>query len=268
MRKAKRILAFMLAVMMMATCMGSVVFAEETSAETKPLTGTKAATFSDVAENAPYRQAVYLLNLMGIINGYPDGTFGPDKNVTRAEFTAMLMRTLNYGGIGAASAAKLPFSDVKDDDSSISWAIPDINTAYAKGIINGYEDGTFRPSANVAYEEAIKMIVYTLGYVMDVSGTPWYGEYVAQANKLGITDVANKLGAVETPASRACIAQMLFDSLEVELVEGNQLLKKTILADYLGYVRDRGIVTSNGSVSLVAPDIALRDNEIQIGSRD
>ncbi len=269
MRKSRRILSLVLAVMVAATGLFSTAFATETTAaETETLTSTKAVSFSDVAENAPYGQAVRLLSLMGIINGYPDGTFGPDKNVTRAEFTAMLMRTLNYGGIGSASADKLPFSDVKDDDSANSWAIPDINTAFAKGIINGYEDGTFKPSANVSYEEALKMIVYTLGYVMDVSGTPWYGEYVAQANKLGITDVANDLGAVETPASRACIAQMLFDSLEVELIEGNRLLKKTILTDYLGYTRSKGIVTSNGSVSLVAPDVELRDDEIQIGSRD
>ncbi len=269
MRKAKRILSLVLAVMVAATGVISTAFAAETTAtETETLTSTKAVSFSDVAENAPYGQAVRLLSLMGIINGYPDGTFGPDKNVTRAEFTAMLMRTLNYGGIGSASADKLPFSDVKDDDSANSWAIPDINTAFAKGIINGYEDGTFKPSANVSYEEALKMIVYTLGYVMDVSGTPWYGEYVAQANRLGITDVANDLGAVENPASRACIAQMLFDSLEVELIEGNRLLKKTILTDYLGYTRSKGIVTSNGSVSLVAPDVDLRDDEIQIGARD
>ena len=224
MKNAKRILALVLAVMMLATCSVSVVFADETAA-----TAEKQNNFSDVSAEAVYVQAVKTLNLMGIINGYPDGTFGPEKNVTRAEFTAMLMRTLNLGGIGAKTAAGLPFTDVDDSDSGINWAIPDINTAYARGIINGYDDQTFRPNANVAYEEAIKMIVATLGYTLDVSGTPWYGAYVAQAGKLGILDTAQSLGKVETPATRSCIAQMLYDSLEVKLVEKDEGNRKNCI---------------------------------------
>ncbi len=261
MRKARRFLALMLSVMMVVTCVGSIVLAEEAV-----VAADKQNNFSDVDTNAVYLQAVKTLNLMGVINGYPDGTFGPDKNVTRAEFTAMLMRTLNYGGLGATTAAGLPFTDVDDNDSGINWAIPDINTAYAKGIINGYEDKTFRPNANVSYEEALKMIVCTLGYTLDVSGTPWYAEYVGQAGKLGITDVAYSLGKVETPASRACIAQMLYDSLEVNLVEKQEVTQKTILSDYLGYQKGRGVVASNGVSSLIAPDVLLRDNEVQIMS--
>ncbi len=259
MKNAKRIFALVLTVMMLATCMVPVVFADETTAG-----ADKQNNFSDVDANAVYVPAVKTLNLMGIINGYPDGTFGPDKNVTRAEFTAMLMRTLNLGGIGSPTAANLPFTDVDDNDSGINWAIPDINSAYAKGIINGYEDQTFRPNANVSYEEALKMIVATLGYSLDVSGTPWYGEYVAQAGKLGITDVAYSLGKVETPATRACIAQMLYDSLEVNLVEKQEVTNKTILTDYLGYQKGIGMIASNGESSLIAPDVLLRDNEVQI----
>lgn len=261
MKNAKRILALVLAVMMLATCSVSVVFADETAA-----TAEKQNNFSDVSAEAVYVQAVKTLNLMGIINGYPDGTFGPEKNVTRAEFTAMLMRTLNLGGIGAKTAAGLPFTDVDDSDSGINWAIPDINTAYARGIINGYDDQTFRPNANVAYEEAIKMIVATLGYTLDVSGTPWYGAYVAQAGKLGILDTAQSLGKVETPATRSCIAQMLYDSLEVKLVEKDEVTDKTILTDYLGYLKETGRIASDGVASLIAPDVLIRDNEVQIMS--
>lgn len=260
MKNAKRILALVLAVMMLATCSITVAFADETA------TAEKQNSFSDVNDQAVYVQAVKTLNLMGIINGYPDGTFGPEKNVTRAEFTAMLMRTLNLGGIGAKTAAGLPFTDVDDSDSGISWAIPDINTAYARGIINGYDDQTFRPNANVAYEEALKMIVATLGYTLDVSGTPWYGAYVSQAGKLGITDIAHSLGQVETPATRSCIAQMLYDSLEVKLVEKDEVTDKTILTDYLGYLKETGRIASDGVASLIAPDVLIRDNEVQIMS--
>lgn len=257
MKKGKRLLALILAVMMTMTCFVAVASAEETA------TGG----LSDVAEDAIYATAVKTFNLMGIIKGYEDGTFCPDQNVTRAEFTAMLMRTMNLGGLGSASVAGLPFTDVDENDTGINWAIPDINTAYAKGIINGYEDATFRPGANVSYEEAIKMIVCTLGYVSDVNVTPWYAEYVNQATRLGITETARNLGQVETPASRACIAQMLYDSLEVPIVENEKLTKKTILTDYLGYEKGEGKIASDGITSLTQPDANLRDDEVQIYGR-
>ena len=110
MRNTKRILSLLLTVCMLATCFATVTFADDAT----PSTGTK---FSDVAANSQYATAVTTLNQMGVINGYPDGTFGPDQNVTRAEFTAMLMRTLNYGSLGDTSAAKLPFTDIDDADS-------------------------------------------------------------------------------------------------------------------------------------------------------
>ncbi len=248
----KRFLALVMTVMMLATCFATVATAAGNTA------------FTDVPEDAIALTAIKTLNQMTVINGYPDGTFGPDKNVTRAEFTAMLMRTLGLGGIGASHTNDLPFTDVDVNDSSINWAIPDINTAYAKGIINGYEDQTFRPNANVAYQEAIKMIVCTLGYVMSVEATPWYADYLSQAGRLGIIQTASSLGAPETPATRACIAQMLYDSLEVPVVENGNLTSKTILTDYLGYIKATGTIISDSTTSLTTPDVSLRDNEVLI----
>ena len=193
MGRTKRFLAFLLTVSMIAACIAVNVSAAEESTASAATTGN--SIFSDVKDSDSYVTAVGMLNGLGVIKGYGDGTFRPLQNVTRAEFTAMLMRTLNYGSLGSTSAANLPFTDIDDNNSDINWAIPNINTAYDKGIINGYEDGTFRPNDNVAYEEAIKMIVCTLGYTnIDASGTPWYGQYIAQANKLGILAQASSLG--------------------------------------------------------------------------
>ncbi len=263
MKNTKRILSLLLVVSMLASCMVMTAFADD--AETA--TGTK---FTDVAADSLYATAVTTLNQMGVINGYPDGSFGPDQNVTRAEFTAMLMRTLNYGSLGSASAEELPFTDIDDADSGISWAIPNINIAYDMGIINGYaEDNTFRPRNNVAYEEALKMIVCALGYTgIDTSGTPWYSLYLAQANKLGITEFASQFGSPETPASRACIAQMLYDSLEVNLCKDGNVTGDTILSSYLGYIKNTGLISSDGTTSLTEPDVVLNSDEIQIYAQD
>ncbi len=234
-------------------------------------TGTVFAAFSDVPETSPYSNAVSALNQLGVITGYEDGTFKPDNDVTRAEFTAMLMRTLGAGSVGSTSSADLPFTDISDQDSDISWAIPNINTAYKNGIINGYpEDNTFRPNNNVLFEEAVKMIVCALGYGTGVNASvePWYTEYMAQARSIGILKSAQNLGAIGSNASRACIAQMLYDSLEVQLVEGGVLTTKTCLSDYLGYVKNTGYIAANDLTSLDSPDVSMHQNEIQIRARE
>ena len=266
MKNMKRVLSLVLAIAMLVSCFAITAFADETTATAEKTS----KIFSDVLADSEYIIAVETFNKLGVIKGYEDGTFRPLQNVTRAEFTAMLMRTLNYGSVGSTSAADLPFSDVSDTDTSINWAIPNINSAYGMGIINGYEDGTFRPNANVAFEEAVKMIVCTLGYGKDVdtSATPWYSPYTTQAARLGITKNTTSLGGAGTPASRACIAQLLYDSLEVKLIENGEITDKTILTEYMGYIKNTGIVASNGITSLTSPDVNLGEGEVQIYAQE
>ncbi len=253
MRNIKRLTCLVVAFLMIVSC--GAVFAD----------------FSDVPANAPYSQAVSALSQLGVINGYEDGTFKPDNDVTRAEFTAMLMRVMGAGSLGSTSAESLPFTDLSDTDSSISWAIPNINIAYSKGIINGYpEDNTFRPNNNVLYEEAVKMVVCALGYggYVDTNADPWYSDYINQARSLTIIKNAQNMGTIGSPASRACIAQMLYDSLEVSLVEGGMLTNKTLLSDYLGYVKNTGYISANDVTSLDNPDVTMHENQIQIRARE
>ncbi len=256
MKKMRCFISVVLSVAMVLSCF--VAFAD----------GTTTGKLTDVTSDSVYYNAVKTLNAMGVINGYEDSTFRPDQNVTRAEFTAMLMRTLKLGAIGSTSAAELPFTDIDDNNGDYNWAIPNINTAYAKGVINGYEDNTFRPSDNVAYEEAIKMIMCTLGYTASVDATPWYANYISIAAQKGVTKVASQIGAAETPASRACIAQLLYDSLDVRIVENNEVTDKTILNDYLNYEKTTGIIYSNDVTSIESQDVNLRENEIMIYAKE
>ncbi|MBQ4631062.1 MAG: S-layer homology domain-containing protein [Clostridia bacterium] len=166
--------------------------------------------FSDVPETNSYYEAITSLVADGVINGYDDGTFKPDATITRAEFSKLL-------AVGSTPAGTVfgqtttQFSDVADSTSSSAWAIPYI--AYAVGIkaINGYEDGTFRPTNPVTYGEAVKMIVCTLGYgsVADTSLTPWYQGYIDIAFKIGLTKNAFAQG--DTPAPRALVAQLIYN---------------------------------------------------------
>ncbi len=253
MKNIKRLTCLVVAFLMIATC--SAVFAD----------------FSDVPATSAYAQAVSSLSQLGVINGYEDGTFKPDNDVTRAEFTAMLMRAMGAGSLGSTSAADLPFTDISDTDTSISWAIPNINIAYSRGIINGYpEDNTFKPNNNILYEEAVKMVVCALGYGSSVNTAmePWYTDYINQARTLTIIKNAQNMGNTGSPASRACIAQMLYDSLEVPLVEGGMVTTKTLLSDYLGYIKSTGYISANDVTSLDNPDVTMHENQIQIRARE
>jgi uncharacterized repeat protein (TIGR02543 family) len=111
--------------------------------------------FSDISEHwakANIKQAVS----SGIVTGYQDGTFKPDKAVTRAEFAVMLMNALKTEGAGAA----LTFTDTAKIGS---WAQRAVARAVHAGIINGYEDGTFRPDGEITRAELAAMIAGALG---------------------------------------------------------------------------------------------------------
>jgi len=220
-----------------------------------------AATFTDVTEGTSVYKAVDVLNKLGVINGYDDGTFKPDNNVTRAEFTAMLLRTRGMGSLGSTSLENPPFPDVVT--SNVSWAIGNIRTAHSMGIINGYDDGTFKPTNNVSYEEAIKMIVCALGYgEMGSEGAAWYSKYLTTAIQLGFTEGVK--GTVGAPATRAMIAEMLYNCLEVELAENNEITDKTILESDLKLSKQVGYISANPSISLSSPNANLRENEVEI----
>ena len=222
-----------------------------------------AATFNDVTAGSKTEEAVTVLSKLGVINGYEDGSFRPANNVTRAEFTAMLLRTRGMATLGSTSLENPPFPDVTDP--SVSWAIGNIRTARDLKIINGYEDGTFRPNNTVTYEEAFTMIVRGLGYGemgIAAEGSAWYTKYLSTATQLRFLDGAG--GQIGTPATRETIAKMLYNCLEVRIAENNEITERTILEADLGLTKNKGFIASNAEISLSSPDANLRTDEIQI----
>ncbi|MBQ9757086.1 MAG: S-layer homology domain-containing protein [Clostridia bacterium] len=246
MKFSKRILCTLLAVFVTLTSLAVV---------------PAAAAFTDLEEGHNAYEAVNVLSKLGVINGYADGSFRPTNNVTRAEFTAMLLRTRGLGSVGSTSLENPPFPDVTTPD--VSWAIGNIRTAREMGIINGYDDGTFKPNNNVLYEEAVKMIVCALGYgEMGAEGAQWFSKYLMTATSLGFTDGAG--GVISVPATRATIAKMLYNCLEVKLAENNTITDKTILEDDLKLTKNVGYISSNSKISLSKRDANLRDDEVEI----
>lgn len=168
--------------------------------------------FSDMKTTDYYAQAAAALEKLGVISGYPDGTYGAEKTITRAEMAVIVCKIIGKDAEAEAAKGETVFDDVASDH----WASGYINIAVKEGIISGDGDGNFRPEDEVKYEEAIKMIVCALGYAEEVEFDPsdWSKAYLEIANEKGITaDLKGKKGEA---ATRGDIAVMSYNGLATE----------------------------------------------------
>ncbi len=149
------------------------------------------SSFTDVKPGAWYYNAVAYLERYNLINGMGDGTFQPDRSITRAEFATMVMR---YFLVDPYTGAPI-FSDLSSDH----WAYDSINSAHAYGFVQGYTDGSFAPDQKIRRAEAVVMLNRVLQrsadkeYIQshqdvlntypDVTGSHWaYYEIMEAAN--------------------------------------------------------------------------------------
>jgi len=126
----------------------TTIFFRLLTEESRSANLTKTNRYSDVAATSWYNTAVSTLSSMGIITGYPDGTFRPNAAITRAEFAAIAAR---FDNDGDKTAAK--FSDIANH-----WAKDEISIAYNNGWINGYPDGTFGPQRDITRAETMTLV--------------------------------------------------------------------------------------------------------------
>ena len=141
--------------------------------------------FPDVADTADYAKAVAQLTALDIVNGYEDGTFQPDKTVTRAEMTKMIIVAL--GSKDAAEAMSGQDTAFRDVDHN-HWAAGYVSQANQSSpqFIQGMGDGTFAPEANVTYAQAVTMLVRATGYESVAAPYGYPSGYLNQAADLGI----------------------------------------------------------------------------------
>ena len=140
--------------------------------------------YSDVSEDDWYNNAVSTLTNAGIIDGYEDGTFKPNGNITRAEFATIAVRFFE-----ATYEGENLFPDIDGH-----WAQDYINEAANAGIVDGYPDGTFGPQKLITRAEAMTMVNRTIDrhphedHLLadmivwpDNPETAWYYEQVQEA---------------------------------------------------------------------------------------
>lgn len=125
--------------------------------------------FSDVADTDWFIEHVKALAELEIVGGYADGTFRPQRHITRREFVAMISRF--FDDLPEDSPAQ--FTDVAED----AWGYKEISAAAQLGWIDGYKDGTFRPDSDITRAEAVVIINRVLGrqgdsYLLEAEGNP------------------------------------------------------------------------------------------------
>jgi hypothetical protein len=131
----------------------------------------------------PAWPATQRLNALGIIEGYPDGTFGLGRDITRAEFAKVAVMTAGFGtGADLLRATPSRFTDVRTDVWYTGW----INMADARGLIKGDPAGTFRPNDRINNAEVITVLLRILGYDDRLPG-PWPLDYLVEATRLEVT---------------------------------------------------------------------------------
>lgn len=241
----KKICSLVLSAVMIMTCFGVNAYAQ-----------------SDM-----YDEAIFNVKSIGLMIGATDGEFYPEKEISRAEFAAIVSRLCGLGSsIGTSDTV---FADVPES----MWASGYINAAYNLGIIDGFVDGTFRPDSLLTGEQALKMIVCALGYEIQAKS---YGEYPA-----GYLTVAAKLGIgkdvdidLKNSITRGDVAILLNDALDVHPMErlispgeesyeisADTLYEKLVSIGKTQFFE--GVVTAN-HVTALGGESNLEENEVLI----
>lgn len=186
--------------------------------ETRESYWSQSSGFTDVASGAWYNNAVSTLTRAGILDGYEDGSFRPNASITRAEFTKIAVSFFKHAGGASAN----PFNDVPES----AWYAEFVKAAAELGLIDGYEDGTFRPNAPITRAEACTIVNRTLGRAPDKdnllpehemltwpdnSRDAWYYAQIQEATN---SHDYQWLGAIELWTAK--LAERDWDALEKE----------------------------------------------------
>lgn len=178
------------------------------------------AAFYPDTQNSWAGSAISTLSDQGILTGYPDNTFRPEGLITRAEFSAMMVKALGMQPQGTGAQT---FNDVP----STHWAYPAIETIRSTGLVSGYPNGLFMPGRSISRAEAMAILANAshmqmpdastteqiLGNYRDAASVPtWARPGVAAAIQSGIfANDPSSGNAIEPlqPATRAEVAAMV-----------------------------------------------------------
>ena len=208
----RRIITFLLAVCMTVSLLA--VPAGAASGAT--------VTFSDIGDRST-AMAVESLRLLGVLDGYGDGTFRPGTVLNRAQFCKMAVYAMN----GSSELSRYRTVTIFPDVKLSHWAAAYINmAAKGKDIISGYADGRFHPDRTVTVGQAVTILMRMLGYKDEDIGGIWPDSYMAEAATVGLTEGVSTNGSAGL--TRAQAARLFLNLLRTQTKEGGTTFASTL----------------------------------------
>ncbi len=199
--------------------------------------------YSDVGADDRYYTQISALSEAGIINGYDDDTFRASAPITRSEFAKLFC-----GAMGINEGGNKKYTDVDAD----FWGAKYIDALSGAGIINGYEDGTFRPNDNICFKDAVKMAVCAknLDDIAEAKGSYPDG-YMKTAQQYLLTENVDDMEDISANITRGQAAALLYNVKNKNYCR----LTQRIYGDYYnGYVhygkypREWEGISNNGNI--------------------
>lgn len=202
----------------------------------------EAAGFSDVTDPALLR-AAESLRLMGVMDGYGDGSFRPNVQLTRAQFCKMAVCAMDGQGELERYRSVTIYPDVKPSH----WAAAYINMA-AKGeeIIAGYADGRFYPDRVVTLGQAVTILLRILGYQDSAVGGVWPDGYMAVARRIGLLDGVGATGG-SAPVTRGQAALLFVNLLKADCVGEDGQKTGSFLSSIGAEVQENAVLVSSSA---------------------
>jgi hypothetical protein len=207
MKNFKKVLALVLAV---ATLLSFATIASAVSSSSYK-------DAADITKNGQ-TEAIDVLSGIGVLTGYPDTTFKPNQDITRAE-AAKIIAMFDNGAtdISALYKSANPFVDAKGN-----WAESYIAYGYKAGIIAGVGKLNFAPNAKLTGVQFLKMVLVVLGYdakAEGLEGTSWAVNTLALAKKAGLLSGLGSSFDVAANLTRGQAAQIMLNALKASTVE-------------------------------------------------
>ena len=162
------------------------------------------ANFTDVSPTHLYAEAINYLKAERIVEGYRDGSFKPARTINRAEFTKIILEAQFTPNQINTCNGNGGFRDVQSSD----WFAPYVCLAKKEGIVNGYDDKTFRPGNTILLTEASKILAESFNLSVDKELQPWYAPYLQRLTDLNV--VPPELSTPEKPVTRGTMAEMIY----------------------------------------------------------
>ena len=256
----KKVLSLVLALLMAASS-ASAVLADEAIADVE-----ETAVVEEVAEAGQYDKAIAFLANYGIFKGLSADDLGADEDVNRYQM-ALFVGRVSTGWVDDDKWEDGPenwseFTDISEGAVANYWGA--LSYANSKGIIEGYGNGKFGPYDGITYQNALTMVVRTLGY----TGLEWPWGYIEKAVSLGLTDGITDV-AYTDELTRGETAQIIYNALFAKTKAGDTLAMSSFGIEF-GW--EKVIVTASDLNTFVkdktAATLVVDDSKYTVSYKD